>query len=159
VKTTTTSADHTRALAAAIGAVLDAGDVVVLIGEMGAGKTTFVQGLARGLGVEDVVTSPTFTIVHEYDGRLPLVHVDVYRLLRVQELHDLGLEDYLESGRVVVVEWGDVVDRALPPERLVVELGVGGADDERTVVIDAVGPRWQARSAALETATRGGEHA
>ncbi|HEX5097442.1 MAG TPA: tRNA (adenosine(37)-N6)-threonylcarbamoyltransferase complex ATPase subunit type 1 TsaE, partial [Acidimicrobiia bacterium] len=68
MKTTTTSAEHTRALAAAIGAQLDAGDVVVLVGEMGAGKTTFVQGLARGLGVDEIVTSPTFTIVQEYDG-------------------------------------------------------------------------------------------
>ncbi len=152
MKTTTTSAEHTRALAAAIGAQLDAGDVVVLVGEMGAGKTTFVQGLARGLGVDEIVTSPTFTIVQEYDGRIPVAHVDVYRLVRFQELHDLGLEELLESGRVVVVEWGDVVDQALPAERLVVELGPGGTDDERTVVIDAAGPRWQPRAGALAAA-------
>ncbi|HEX5096757.1 MAG TPA: tRNA (adenosine(37)-N6)-threonylcarbamoyltransferase complex ATPase subunit type 1 TsaE, partial [Acidimicrobiia bacterium] len=82
----------------------------------------------------------------------PVAHVDVYRLVRFQELHDLGLEELLESGRVVVVEWGDVVDQALPAERLVVELGPGGTDDERTVVIDAVGPRWQPRAGALAAA-------
>jgi tRNA threonylcarbamoyladenosine biosynthesis protein TsaE len=152
MKTTTTSAEHTRDLAAAIGAHLDAGDVVVLAGEMGAGKTTFVQGLARGLGVDELVTSPTFTIVQEYDGRIPVAHVDVYRLVRFQELHDLGLEELLESGRVVVVEWGDVVDQVLPAERLLVELGAGGTDDERTVVIEAIGPRWHTRAEALAAA-------
>jgi tRNA threonylcarbamoyladenosine biosynthesis protein TsaE len=152
MKVATTSAEHTRDIAAAIGEHLAAGDVVVLVGEMGAGKTTFAQGLARGLGVEEPVTSPTFTIVQEYDGRLPVAHVDVYRLVRFQELHDLGLEELLESGRVVVVEWGDVVDQALPAERLVVELGPGSTDDERTVVIEAVGPRWHDRVGALAAA-------
>jgi tRNA threonylcarbamoyladenosine biosynthesis protein TsaE len=152
MKATTASAERTREVAAAVGALLDAGDVVVLVGEMGAGKTTFAQGLARGLGVDELVTSPTFTIVQEYDGRVPVAHVDVYRLVRFQELHDLGLEELLESGRVVVVEWGDVVDQALPAERLVVELGPGSTDDERKIVIETVGPRWQTRAETLAAA-------
>jgi tRNA threonylcarbamoyladenosine biosynthesis protein TsaE len=150
MKTTTASADETRTLGEGVGALLDAGDVVVLIGEMGAGKTTFAQGLGAGLGVAEPVTSPSFTIVQEYAGRHPVAHVDVYRLNRVQELHDIGIDELVDSGRVVIVEWGDVVERTLPPQRLVVELLLGSTDDERAVVLDAHGPAWASRLAALD---------
>jgi tRNA threonylcarbamoyladenosine biosynthesis protein TsaE len=131
---TTHSAAETRALAAEIGATLRRGDVVVLNGELGAGKTTFVKGLAEGLGVVDAVTSPTFTIVQHYEGRVPVTHVDVYRLDRLQELHDLGFEEMLDDG-VTIIEWGDAVAPLLPQKRLEVRLTMGDDLDVRTIEI------------------------
>ena len=131
---TTHSEAETRAIAAEIGATLRRGDVVVLNGELGAGKTTFVKGLAEGLGVVDAVTSPTFTIVQHYEGRVPVTHVDVYRLDRLQELHDLGFEEMLDDG-VTIIEWGDAVAPLLPQKRLEVRLTMGDDLDVRTIEI------------------------
>ena len=124
---------------------------MVLTGDLGAGKTTFVKGLARGLGVKEAVTSPTFTIVQQYDGRLPLAHVDVYRLERIQELHDLGFEELLEHN-VVVVEWGEAIARVLPADRVHVRLAMTDDDDQRRVEIVAHGPAWTTRGARLHEA-------
>jgi tRNA threonylcarbamoyladenosine biosynthesis protein TsaE len=151
MKLRTDSPDQTRAVAAALGELLVAGDLVLLVGDLGAGKTAFVQGLARGLGVEEPVTSPTFTIVQEYDGRLPLTHVDVYRLDRVQDLYDLGLEERADRG-VTVVEWGDLVEQAVPAEHLVVRIEPGAADTERVLELSCSGSRWRGRQEALERA-------
>jgi len=153
----THGAVETQALAAAVGALLRPGDVVVLSGDLGAGKTTFVKGAARALGVEEPVTSPTFTIVQEYDGDVPVAHVDVYRLERLQELHDLGFEELLDR-HVVFVEWGDAVAPVLPADRLEVRIGLDAGDaDARTVAIAAVGAAWDDRRAALGAAlTRAG---
>jgi tRNA threonylcarbamoyladenosine biosynthesis protein TsaE len=150
MKTTTASAAETRALGTRLGDALRPGDVIVLAGDLGAGKTTFVQGIATALGVEDRVTSPTFTIVHEYNGRLPLVHVDVYRLDRLGELYDLGLEDIADGAGAMVIEWGDIVAQALPTDRLVVRLELGSDDDERIISFVAHGSGWRARVAQLE---------
>jgi tRNA threonylcarbamoyladenosine biosynthesis protein TsaE len=152
---TTNGADETEAVGEAVGAQLRVGDLVVLTGDLGAGKTTFAKGLARALGVTQPVTSPTFTIVQEYDGRVPVAHVDVYRLDRIQELHDLGFEELLE-GRVTVVEWGEAIALVLPRERIDVQIAMdgpgGGDDDLRVVEIVASGPGWDDRRAALEVA-------
>jgi tRNA threonylcarbamoyladenosine biosynthesis protein TsaE len=145
----TTSAEETRALAAALACELRAGDVVVLAGELGAGKTTFAQGIARGLGVEEPVTSPSFTLVQEYRGRLPVAHVDVYRLDRLQELHDLGFEELVDGGGVTIVEWGDVVEQLMPPDRVVIRLQPGAGDDDRIVGLEIAGASWRARAEAL----------
>ena len=150
MKTTTTSADQTRALGAALGRVLRPGDVVVLSGDLGAGKTTFAQGVAAALGVDGPVTSPTFTIVHEYDARIPLAHVDVYRLDSLGELHDLGFEEIVDDVRVTLVEWGDMVAPALPSERLTVRLELAVGDDERFITLVPHGARWRERVSALE---------
>jgi tRNA threonylcarbamoyladenosine biosynthesis protein TsaE len=152
MKITTTSADHTRALGAALGSVLRPGDVVVLAGDLGAGKTTFAQGVARALGVVDRVTSPTFTIVHEHDGRVPLAHVDVYRLQSLGELYDLGFEEIVDDHRVTLVEWGDMVARALPTDRLTVRLELVADDEERFVTFVPHGARWRERVDVLEQA-------
>ena len=146
----TDSPEATRALAAALGAVLEAGDVVALVGDLGAGKTAFAQGLASGLGVVGPVTSPTFTIVQEYDGRLPVAHVDVYRLNSVQDLYDLGFDELVDDGRVTIVEWGDLVTPALPADHLVVRIDPGAADTERVVELSFEGARWRSRRAAIE---------
>ncbi|MCZ7527535.1 MAG: tRNA (adenosine(37)-N6)-threonylcarbamoyltransferase complex ATPase subunit type 1 TsaE [Acidimicrobiia bacterium] len=111
----------------------------------------FAKGLARGLGVSETVVSPTFTIVREYEGRLGLTHVDVYRLDHLQELHDLGFDELVGGERVVLVEWGDVVASLLPGDRLDVRLDPAGPDrprDERVVRLVARGS-WRAREQAL----------
>ncbi|HYL51712.1 MAG TPA: tRNA (adenosine(37)-N6)-threonylcarbamoyltransferase complex ATPase subunit type 1 TsaE [Acidimicrobiia bacterium] len=148
---TTRGAQETESVGAALGQFLHEGDLVVIGGDLGAGKTTFVKGVARALGVRDPVTSPTFTIVQEYEGRVPVAHVDIYRLQRVQELHDLGLEEMLDD-RVVLVEWGDVVAPLLPLERVEVQLTAGEDPDVRTIEIVLAGPEWTARRDALDDA-------
>lgn len=151
----TTSARQTRAVGAAIASVLGAGDVVVLTGDLGTGKTVMAQGIAAELGVEEPVVSPTFTLLREYDGRLPVRHLDVYRLDHVQEAIDLGLEELLDDG-VVLVEWGEGVRELLPADRLEVTFALlppeEADDDTRRITVAAVGPGWTARRAGLVAA-------
>jgi tRNA threonylcarbamoyladenosine biosynthesis protein TsaE len=145
----TRSTDETLALAGSVGELLRPGDVVSLAGDLGTGKTVFARGVARALGVAGPVVSPTFTIVREYEGRVPVVHVDVYRLDTFQELHDLGFEEVLRDDAVTIVEWGDVVDGMLPDDRLDVRLAAGAGDDERVIEIEGHGRSWRARAAEL----------
>ena len=145
----TRSADETLALARSVAEVLRPGDVVSLVGDLGTGKTVFARGVARGLGITEPVVSPSFTIVREYDGRLPLVHIDVYRVDTIQELHDLGFEELVRDDAVTLVEWGNVIDALLPGERLDVRLARGDGDDERVVELVGRGRSWRARAAEL----------
>lgn len=146
------TAEDTRSIGEAIAALLVAGDALALTGELGAGKTTFAQGVARGVGFPGHVVSPTFTLIREYrTGRIPIVHADVYRLDRIQDVVDLGLDEVAEDA-VLLVEWGDVVEGLLPSGHLVVELTVPGKGDERAVVLAAVGETWHARWERLERA-------
>lgn len=101
-----------------LGRLAQGGEVVILSGELGAGKTTFAQGVARGLGITDYVTSPTFTLVHTYQGRLTLVHCDFYRLKNTQEVTNIGFSDYLTSDSVVLIEWGEDFIELLPEDYL-----------------------------------------
>jgi tRNA threonylcarbamoyladenosine biosynthesis protein TsaE len=146
----TATADRTRDLGATLAAALQARDTVVLTGDLGAGKTTLVQGIGRGLEVEDHVASPTFTLVKEYTGRLEVAHVDVYRLERMQDVVDLGLDELGGPDRVLLVEWGDAVQDLLPEDRLRVELTTGPTGDVRRIVITARGPSWDPRWERLE---------
>ena len=130
--------DETRALGERLGRTLAAGACVALVGELGAGKTAFVQGLARGLGITEVISSPTFTIVKEHDGPTPLFHVDFYRLEHAGELAAIGFDDYFERGGVVVVEWADRFPSALPLDRILVRIEVAGADERRVHVDSAL---------------------
>jgi tRNA threonylcarbamoyladenosine biosynthesis protein TsaE len=143
----TTSAGETQDLAAALAAISLPGDLVLLAGEMGAGKTAFAQGFARGLGITDQVTSPTFTIVREYSGgRLALHHLDVYRLENLREVADLGLSEMLDEDAVMLVEWGDAVLPALPDQYLELRIAFGEDDDARRFELRGVGGSWPARS-------------
>jgi tRNA threonylcarbamoyladenosine biosynthesis protein TsaE len=155
LRTTTHDAAETHALGQRLGALLRAGDVVVLDGELGTGKTVLAKGIAVALGVDEPVVSPTFTVVREYDAPTPLVHVDVYRLDHLQELHDLGFDDLVGGDSVTVVEWGDRVSAALPGDRLSVLLEPGDGDDDRVVSVDAAGMSWGERHDALAVAVDG----
>lgn len=139
-------------MAARLADLLDGGDLILLVGELGAGKTTFVQGLGKALGVAETITSPTFTLAREYRGELPLHHLDVYRLEHIAEVLDLALPELLDSPAVTLIEWGDAIIPALPAEYLEVRLEYGDDDDERVVTLRCVGNRWAARQAALGAA-------
>ncbi len=120
----TASAEETLALGRELAADLQPGAVITLSGVLGAGKTTLVKGVAAGLGVTEPVTSPTFTLVQEYEGRLPLYHVDLYRIKEEEELDDLGLEEYLYGRGVTLMEWPEKAAAYLPPHTLAVAITV-----------------------------------
>ncbi|MCC5952916.1 MAG: tRNA (adenosine(37)-N6)-threonylcarbamoyltransferase complex ATPase subunit type 1 TsaE [Acidimicrobiia bacterium] len=148
----TSSVDATRELAAAVAELVRPGDVIVLAGDLGAGKTAFAQGFGACLGVEEPITSPTFTLVSQYrGGRLPLYHLDVYRLEALDEVADLGLVELLDEGAVTLIEWGDTIAAALPTDFLEISLTLGDGDDDRVLTFASVGPRWGARRRALAT--------
>ena len=149
------SAKDTQAIAAEVARVVGPGDVIVLGGDLGAGKATFTQGLGAALGVDEPITSPTFVLMRTYEGRLPIVHMDVYRLEHLQEAVDLGLAEILDDGAVALVEWGDLVAAVLPADFLevMIEQTDGGeSDDDRCLRIRPVGPRWHARMRTLADA-------
>lgn len=146
----TASATETQAMAATIAELCRPGDVVVLAGEMGAGKTAFAQGFARGLGITDRVTSPTFTIVREYSGPgLALHHLDVYRLEHLREVLELGIGEMLDEDAVMLVEWGDAVLPALGDLYLEIRITFGEGDDDRHFELSSRGIPWVARERAL----------
>jgi tRNA threonylcarbamoyladenosine biosynthesis protein TsaE len=142
------SVEVTQAIAAAVARVARAGDMIVLAGEMGSGKTAFAQGFGRALGVTEPITSPTFTLVHSYDcGKLTLHHADLYRLDRTAEVADLALVELAEFDGIVLVEWGDVVGASLG-DHLEVRLDFdrdSGDDDLRSIEFTAVGRSWASR--------------
>ena len=138
MKFITNSEEETERLGARLAVKLEPGAVIAFTGDLGAGKTAFTRGLARGLGIPDRVTSPTFTIVNEYEGgRLPLFHFDMYRLGSADELFDIGWEDYLARKGVCAVEWSENVSDALE-EAISVEIRRGASDRQRIIDIEGV---------------------
>ena len=137
---TTHSAAETEALGERLATRLTGGEVIAYTGDLGAGKTAFTRGLARGLGITDRVTSPTFTIVNEYEGgRLPLFHFDMYRQSSSDELYDIGWEDYLARGGVCAVEWSEIVSDALEENELIrVDIKNECGNDDRTITVTGV---------------------
>jgi tRNA threonylcarbamoyladenosine biosynthesis protein TsaE len=159
----TAGPEETRSVGEAIAELLRPGDVVSLTGDLGAGKTTFVQGVAKGLGVAEPVLSPTFTLVREYDALgLHVYHVDIYRLERVQEVLDLGFDEMVDQNGVVLVEWGDALGTMLPESHLRVELTMdeaaadqdGSPREGRRLSISGHGKPWALRSERLAELTR-----
>lgn len=136
----TNSPAETENLGAALGKLLPAGTVLAYRGDLGAGKTAFTRGLARGLGCNELVTSPTYTIVNEYlGGRLPLFHFDMYRLRSSEDLWDIGWEDYLARNGVCAVEWSEIAPGALPENTVYVTLRrCPGAEEEREILVEGV---------------------
>jgi tRNA threonylcarbamoyladenosine biosynthesis protein TsaE len=135
----TESAEQTEALGAILAQRLQGGEIIAYTGDLGAGKTAFTRGLARGLGITERVTSPTFNIVNEYDsGRLPLFHFDMYRLGSSDELYDIGWEDYLSRGGVCAVEWSEIVEDALEGDVIRVDLKNGNTPESRNITITGV---------------------
>ena len=130
------SPEETQAAGERLGARLEKGAVVACVGELGAGKTCFLQGLARGLGVGSAVTSPTFVLVNEYAGRLRVHHLDAYRTDSLAELIDIGVEEFLHGDGVTVIEWADKLRPLLPPSTITVTI-TGLGDEPRRIVIDA----------------------
>jgi len=116
---------------------LKPGDIIALIGDLGTGKTTLTKSIAEGLGIRDMITSPTFTIVQEYtDGRLPLYHFDVYRICDTEEMYELGYEEYFFGRGVCVVEWADQIMELIPKDSIVIRIEYGEKEDERIYHID-----------------------
>ncbi len=152
INATTKSADDTRELAAAIAPLVKGGDVLLLAGELGAGKTCFTQGFGRALGVIEQITSPTFTLMRPYDGRaLRLLHCDVYRLEHLQEIVDLGISELVDGDAVAVIEWGDMAEPVLPADFLEIRLHYDDdRDDGRRLFFRPVGAAWANRTAALQ---------
>ncbi|HYP23468.1 MAG TPA: tRNA (adenosine(37)-N6)-threonylcarbamoyltransferase complex ATPase subunit type 1 TsaE [Actinomycetota bacterium] len=151
---TSRSPEETRILGACLAPVLLPGDVVSLSGDLGAGKTVFVQGVCSALGYSGRVTSPTFTLVNEYDARYPIVHLDVYRLDSFQEVLDLGFEELIGPDSIVLVEWGEAVSPLLPKRSLDVVLTRSDdldATEERDVVFRPGSPDWIGKLEALRT--------
>lgn len=145
----TRSVEETRSLAAALAGVAERGDLILLAGDLGSGKTVFVQGFGEALGVGEPITSPTFALAQRYEGKLVVHHLDVYRLNQLHEAYDLGVAEMLDDGGVVLIEWGDAVVPVLPNGYLEVQLTYGAGDDERDLTLRAVGREWLVRQRQL----------
>ncbi|MGN0181366.1 MAG: tRNA (adenosine(37)-N6)-threonylcarbamoyltransferase complex ATPase subunit type 1 TsaE [Candidatus Ornithomonoglobus sp.] len=134
------SCEDTAAIAAELADTLKGGEFVAMYGDLGAGKTAFVQGLAKALGITRHVTSPTFTIVNEYEGRLPLYHFDVYRIADPEEMYEIGYEDYLDAGGVCIVEWSELIEELFPEEYIKITINKDDTKDldYRNIIIEKV---------------------
>lgn len=137
----TRSPAETQALGEKLAAGLVGGEVIAFTGGMGAGKTAFTRGLAIGLGAGDVASSPTFALVNEYRGRLVLDHFDMYRIETWEDLYSTGFFDYLDTDRVLAIEWSENIEGALPEERIVVDIRPGQEENERRITIEG----WKGR--------------
>ena len=143
MEVTTTQAKETGTLGERLGQLLEPGDLIALEGDLGAGKTVFVQGLARGLGVTDLVNSPTYVIIQTYDGRLPLFHFDVYRLGSGDELEELGYEEFFYGSGVTVVEWAQLIESYLPSHHLTIKITLGPGENDRAITFIPQGSRYE----------------
>lgn len=137
-KIITDSPAETEALGEKLAKKLCGGEVLALFGTMGMGKTAFTRGLARGLGIEDGVSSPTFALVHEYHGRLTVYHFDMFRVTNWDDLYSTGFFDYLETGGVLVIEWSENIEGALPQEAVRIEIQPGETENQRIFQIEGM---------------------
>jgi len=151
-KAKTNSPEETQKLAACIAEFVIAKDLLLLVGDLGAGKTAFTQGFGKALGVADPITSPTFTLAKGYSGRLTLHHLDVYRIEDLEEVRDLALPELLEGDSVTVIEWGDQIIPAIPQNYLEIRFEYGYEENERNVTISHIGVSWHERIEKLQEA-------
>lgn len=152
IRCATSSEHQTRDLGEALAPLASDGDIVILTGDLGAGKTRFTQGFARGLDVSENVTSPTFTLVRTYDGRLKLQHADLYRMEGSDEVADLVLGELADPAGVSLIEWGDAALGVLGGDVLDVRIELGPSDDDRIITITPAGPTWASRRDDLDKA-------
>lgn len=148
------SPEQTRKIGMKLGELAAPGDVILLVGSLGAGKTCLTQGIARGLGIHEYTASPSFVLVREYKGKLPLYHIDLYRLDRVEEVAQLGLDDYLYSNGVSVVEWADKGLSVLPEEHLLIKMQII-SPLKRKLSFMPEGTRYLKMLSKLKSAPRG----
>ncbi|MBU5307984.1 tRNA (adenosine(37)-N6)-threonylcarbamoyltransferase complex ATPase subunit type 1 TsaE [Clostridioides mangenotii] len=132
--------EATKSYGFKLGGLVKKGNIICLLGDLGAGKTTLTQSFAKGLGVDDYVTSPTFTIVNEYDGRIPLYHFDVYRIGSSDEMYDIGYDEYINSDGVCIIEWANLIEDVLPEEYLSIELKY--VEDGREMILTPKGEEY-----------------
>ncbi len=131
-----------------LGRIAEPGDIVLLVGNLGTGKTCLARGIARGLGINEYTPSPSFVLIREFYGRLPLYHIDLYRLDHIEEIADLGLDDYLYGNGICVIEWAEKGLGLLPPEHLLVELSHLGVN-QRRLKLTPCGLRYRKMAAQL----------
>ena len=147
---TTHSADETFELGRRIGETLQPGDIILLRGDLGAGKSVLARGLARGLGIDCAMPSPTFTLMQPYEGRIPFYHFDLYRLDDPEEFYEAGLDEYAFGNGAAVIEWPDCAD-LMPDTCFEVEINRGASDDERVITVTPMGDMLS-RTAEIEAA-------
>lgn len=134
----TESPEQTEALGARLAEKLKGNEVIAFFGGMGMGKTAFTRGLCRGLGIRDGVSSPTFALVHEYRGKFPVYHFDMFRVSGWDDLYSTGFFDYLESGGILVIEWSENIEAALPEDAIRVAIRQGAGDNARIFQIEGI---------------------
>ena len=133
--------EQTKEIGYKLGKLLTPGSVICLIGDLGAGKTTMTQSLARAIGVDDYITSPTFTIVNEYEGNMPLYHFDVYRIGSSEEMYDIGYDEYINSDGVCIIEWANLIEDILPDEYLYIEMNY--KETGREMILTPKGDKYE----------------
>jgi tRNA threonylcarbamoyladenosine biosynthesis protein TsaE len=153
----THSAEQTVEIGKAIGSILGSGDLVCLTGDLGTGKTAFTNGIADAIGIKGYITSPTFTIVNEYTGRVPMYHFDVYRIADPEEMFEIGFEEYLDSGGIVVIEWAELIKDILPRDCIWVKIekDIRNGADERIISVEFTGERYKGYEERLSVITGG----
>ncbi len=137
-------------IASRIAQIVTAGDLILLVGDLGAGKTAFAQGFGKAIGIKEPITSPTFTLAREYKGEMQLHHLDVYRLEQIEEVRDLALPELFEGNSVTLIEWGNQIISALPKDYLEVFLEYCDHDDERMISLTPSGQEWNDRILILQ---------
>ena len=133
--------EKTREIGSKLGELLTPKSVICLIGDLGSGKTTMTQSLARALGVDDYITSPTFTIVNEYEGKMPLYHFDVYRIGSSEEMYDIGFDEYIDGEGVCIIEWANLIEDILPDEYLYIEMNY--KETGREMILTPKGEKYE----------------
>ncbi len=133
--------NKTKEIGYKLGKLLTENSVICLVGDLGAGKTTLTQSIAKSLEVNDYITSPTFTIVNEYEGKYPLYHFDVYRISSSDEMYDIGYDEYIENGGVCIIEWANLIEDILPDEYLYINLKY--LDNSREMILNPIGDKYE----------------
>lgn len=136
--------EETQKFGEKLGSILKEGDILCLNGDLGAGKTTLTKSIGSGLGVDEYITSPTFALINEYRGRLPVYHIDVYRLENVEEIDDLGFDEYIYGSGVTIIEWAERIRSFLPKDRIILDIRRGDDENSRRVSLSGDGERYRA---------------